>query len=212
MGHAIPDYGWSHSNATGAHDYIWPAIRQLMPSTPGAKLRVLDIGCGNGWVAGHLAELGHEVTAIEPSATGIEFAKAQYPRVSFFNLSVYDDLSPLGLGCFDLVVSSEVIEHLYRPRVLVERSFEFLTRGGSLILTTPFHGYWKNLAISVFNKWDSHFTVERDGGHIKFFSEKTLTTLLKGCGFVDVRFSNAGRLPGLWKSMIAHARKPARPV
>jgi 2-polyprenyl-6-hydroxyphenyl methylase/3-demethylubiquinone-9 3-methyltransferase len=49
---------------------------------------------------------------------------------------------------------------------------------------------------------DAHFTVLWDGGHIKFWSRKTLTTLLEDYGYAGQRFYGAGRLPWLWKSMI----------
>ncbi len=204
MANAIPEYGWESCAAEDAHGYIWPAIRSFIPE--GAGLRIMDLGCGNGWVAGQLAQLGHRVSGIDPSRHGIALAAERYPGVQFEELSVYDDLSVLGVASYDVVVSSEVIEHLYQPRVLLERASQLLVPDGVLIVTTPFHGYWKNLALSIANKWDDHFTVGRDGGHIKFFSEKTLAAMLGEAGFGDLRFNNAGRLPGLWKSMVVCAR------
>jgi 2-polyprenyl-6-hydroxyphenyl methylase/3-demethylubiquinone-9 3-methyltransferase len=68
----------------------------------------------------------------------------------------------------------------------------------------------KNLALSLLDRWDDHHTVRWDGGHIKFFSEKTLTALLGETGFTDIRFSNAGRVPWLWKSMVCRAVRPIR--
>ena len=49
---------------------------------------------------------------------------------------------------------------------------------------------------------DSHFTTLWDGGHIKFFSVKTLSSLLESEGFTNLQFDFAGRLPYLWKSML----------
>jgi 2-polyprenyl-6-hydroxyphenyl methylase/3-demethylubiquinone-9 3-methyltransferase len=108
-----------------------------------------------------------------------------------------------------LIVSSEVIEHLFLPRRLPETAFALLRPGGLFILTTPYHGYMKNLALSLMNKWDDHHTVHHDGGHIKFFSEKTLRELLENSGFAALTFNNAGRLPWLWKSMVCRAQRPA---
>ena len=48
--------------------------------------------------------------------------------------------------------------------------------------------------------------IER-GGHIKFFSVKTLTALLKSYEFTNLRFTFYGRAPLLWKNMICYARK-----
>jgi 2-polyprenyl-6-hydroxyphenyl methylase/3-demethylubiquinone-9 3-methyltransferase len=76
------------------------------------------------------------------------------------------------------------------------------------MISTPYHGYWKNLALAITGKMDRHFTALWDNGHIKFWSMKTLTILLEEAGFPDVRFKRVGRIPALAKSMIAIARKP----
>ena len=44
------------------------------------------------------------------------------------------------------------------------------------MLSTPYHGYLKNLALAVSGRMDRHFTALHVGGHIKFFSIETLTT------------------------------------
>jgi 2-polyprenyl-6-hydroxyphenyl methylase/3-demethylubiquinone-9 3-methyltransferase len=82
-----------------------------------------------------------------------------------------------------------------------------LKPGGLLIISTPYHGYLKNLALSIFGKWDDHHTALWDGGHIKFWSRSTLTQLLEAGGFDVIDFRGVGRLPWLWKSMVLIARK-----
>jgi hypothetical protein len=76
------------------------------------------------------------------------------------------------------------------------------------IISTPYHGYLKNLVLALGNKWDLHFTPLWDCGHIKLWSRKTLSQLLNEGGFRVVRFIGAGRVPFLWKSMIMVAPKP----
>ena len=82
-------------------------------------------------------------------------------------------------------------------------------RGGGVIVSTPYHGYLKNLAMAVTGKMDAHFTALWDHGHIKFWSVRTLTILLEEAGFRDLRFLRVGRIPPLAKSMIAIARRLA---
>ena len=81
--------------------------------------------------------------------------------------------------------------------------------GGHILLGTPYHGYLKNLALAVAGRMDSHFSALHDGGHIKFFSVKTLSQLLITHSFENLSFTFYGRAPWLWKNMICHARKPA---
>lgn len=202
-------YGWTSLAGTPAHDYLLPAIKRLLPTSRGGEqLRVLDLGCGNGYVASRLHALGYCVTGVDVSPDGIALAAKAYPEVRFEVTSVYDDVRErLNEADFDVVVSSEVIEHLYLPRKLLENAYSALRPGGTLIVTTPYHGYLKNLALSILNRWDDHHTVQWDGGHIKFFSERSLRVMLEATGFTRVWFSNAGRVRWLWKSMACRAER-----
>jgi len=199
-------YGWNTSTKTNANQYIFPTVLQHIPKDK--ILKILDIGCGNGSLAGELSKLGHTVTALDVSEDGIAIAQTAYPQVKFAVASVYDDDFRETVGNdFDYVISLEVIEHLYWPKKLIERCHDVLKKDGHLIVSAPYHGFLKNLALSVFNGWDRHFTVNWDGGHIKFFSRATLTDLLLEKSFRDITFEGVGRIPGLWKSMILTGTK-----
>lgn len=154
-----------------------------------------------------LAGLGYSVTAIDPSSSGIRLASQAYANVSFAERSAYDDLAK-EFGSFPAVVSLEVVEHCYWPRKFADTAFTLCEPGGVAIISTPFHGYLKNLALAVAGKFDSHWSPLWDGGHIKFWSENSLSTLLKERGFSEVSFVRVGRIAIFAKSMIAVARKP----
>lgn len=169
--------------------------------------RICDLGCGNGYLAGQLAERGYEVTGVDASLSGIEIATRSYAKARFVRAELNRKLPEHIANEFDLVVSSDVIEHMYRPSDLLEAANSLLEPGGSLLIGAPYHGYAKNLVLSLAGKMDNHFSVLDDGGHIKFFSVKTLSELLSKHGFGKLQFSFYGRLPWLWKNMICHARK-----
>jgi 2-polyprenyl-3-methyl-5-hydroxy-6-metoxy-1,4-benzoquinol methylase len=169
---------------------------------------ICDLGCGNGYITGRLANLGYDVTGIDASSTGIELARRSYPKAKFLEGLIDPNLgSRTGLNEFDLVISSDVIEHLYRPADLIEAAISVLRDNGQILIGTPYHGYLKNLAMSIAGKMDSHFCVLHDGGHIKFFSVRTLSQLIESYGFTDLSYRYYGRAPRLWKNMICHARK-----
>jgi hypothetical protein len=109
----------------------------------------------------------------------------------------------------DAVVSTEVVEHLYAPRPYARRCFEAVRRGGRFVCTTPYHGYLKNLAISVCGKWDSHVNPWWDGGHIKLWSRRSLSRLLTETGFRNLQFAGVGRVSRLWMSMAVAGDRPA---
>jgi 2-polyprenyl-3-methyl-5-hydroxy-6-metoxy-1,4-benzoquinol methylase len=201
--HGNHQYGWESAEASADHLYTLPAIKSLLPD---GELKILDVGSGNGFIAGQLAKMGHEVTAIDISKDGIAIARKAYPNVHFHVFSVYDDLHEV-VEQVDVVVSSEVIEHLYYPKRFLNNLFSVIHENGYLILTTPYHGYIKNLALSIFNKWDDHHTVDWEGGHIKFFSQKTISNMLKECGYRNTIFNNAGRTRWVWKSMVCRSQK-----
>jgi len=165
---------------------------------------ICDLGCGNGHITGRLAALGYEVTGVDASPSGINMARRTYPGVQFVEMMIDRELK--GLGSFDLVVSSDVIEHLYRPSDLLEAATSLLKPQGQIVLGTPYHGYLKNLVLAATGKMDAHFSALHDGGHIKFFSVRTLATLMQSHGFEDLSFTFYGRAPWLWKNMICHAR------
>lgn len=206
---AYGDYGWNFSEPDHTDAYLLEPITALLPPLPADRPgRALDLGCGNGWLAAWLAARGWQVVGVDPSASGIERARVSHPSVRFEVLFAGSDvLERLGVEPFDLVLSTEVVEHLYAPREWAAAAHTALRPGGSFLCSTPYHGYLKNLVLAATGKLDAHFTALWDGGHIKFWSRASLSQLLAEAGFDKLVFRCAGRLPGLWKSMVMGGRK-----
>jgi len=108
---------------------------------------------------------------------------------------------------YDVIVSMEVIEHLYSPKTYLANIYTWLNDDRYLILTTPYHGYLKNLTITLLNKFDNHFNPLWEGGHIKFFSKGTMFNILKDSGLKPIKFTGCGRIHYLWKSMVILCKK-----
>lgn len=209
QGPSVADYGWA-KEAPHTEAFVAPVVQRLLDRhAPGRPCRALDLGCGNGALAAKLHAWGCDVTGVDPGASSITMARANCPAGAF-HLAEADpeQLGALGLAPFDVVASTEVVEHCYQPRRWARAAFESLRPGGILICSTPYHGYLKNVLLAVSGKLDAHFTALWDGGHIKFWSRKTLSALLVEAGFEVVDFRGAGRLPWLWRSMLLVARKP----
>ena len=205
----LAEYRYDSAEAAHTERYLWPYVISLCAEL-GVR-RVVDIGCGNGALCRELASRGYEVVGCEPSADGVRFARSSAPELVFYQIGVDDDPSQVGNETFDVAIATEVIEHLVRPRNLLRFAKQVLRPGGHLIISTPYHGYVKNLVLALTNKWDIHLTPLWDGGHLKLWSRKTLSQLLKEGDFRLVRFIGAGRIPLLWKSMIMVAQKPEEP-
>jgi len=199
------EYSYSSSNPGHHHAYLISPLleiisKQILPSQQ--RLRVLDLGCGNGSLSNLIAQQGHEVVGAEESESGIKAARLSFPNSNFIQASIYDLPYSELANSFDIVISIEVIEHLLYPKELLRAAKKCLKPSGSLILSTPYHGYLKNLVLALSGRMDQHFTALWDGGHIKFFSTKTMTALLQSEGYMNINFKFTGRLPYLWKSML----------
>jgi 2-polyprenyl-3-methyl-5-hydroxy-6-metoxy-1,4-benzoquinol methylase len=202
--------GYQYVSAEPEHTqaYLWPAVFAELDrlQLPPERRRAFDVGCGNGATAHALAGRGWQVRGVDPSETGIAIARAAHPGLDLRVGSSDDDLS--ALGTFPVVISLEVIEHVFLPRQFVRRIFDLLEPGGTALISTPYHGYWKNLALALTGKMDAHYTALWDYGHIKFWSINTLTAVLTEAGFEVLRVLPVGRIRPLAKSMLAVARRP----
>lgn len=198
------DYGFQNEMPAHTHQYLLPPILSLIKE----KGVVLDLGCGNGSFASALIKLGYNAYGTDASPQGIVQGNKLNPGRFFLQDLSSDDL-PIELQQKNIktIISTEVIEHLYDPRGFINFCKKILIKnaGGEIIISTPYHGYLKNLLIALTDKWDSHANPLWDGGHIKLWSKKTLTKLLEEQGFTVTDFKGCGRFPYLWKSMIIKA-------
>ncbi len=122
-------------------DFIDYVMRQYIK--PASELNILDLGCGSGWLTAFVSKYG--------SATGVDFAPnairaAQEKYAGKASFVVADAESPtLGVPMdkpYDLVISSEVIEHIENQPAHLRTITQFLGRNGWLIFTTPNKRLW----------------------------------------------------------------------
>jgi 2-polyprenyl-3-methyl-5-hydroxy-6-metoxy-1,4-benzoquinol methylase len=89
--------------------------------------RILDLGCGTGWMTDILSQFGH--------AEGLDLSPA--PARKFHPDLTFHDVSDKPQGLFDIVISQEVIEHAENQKEYLERAFDLIRPDGYLIITTP---------------------------------------------------------------------------
>lgn len=194
--------GYPHDSAEPAHShqFLFPVVTRILRRIA-PPARILELGCGNGSTSDKLAQMGYQVIGVDPSRQGIAIARAQFPTCHFEIGSAYDDLAAR-FGTFDAVISLEVIEHVFYPRKYA-MTLNSLLRAGSLgIVSTPYHGYLKNLTLALLGRWDSHLSPLWDYGHIKFWSRSSLARLFSEVNLSEVGFYRVGRIPPLARSMI----------
>jgi SAM-dependent methyltransferase len=109
-------------------------ILRLLARTGAERPRILDLGCGRGWLAGILQAFG-PTTGVDLSEAGIAAARGRWPEVDFRAGDLF--AMPLERGAFDVVVSQEVIEHVEDQARYLAIAADCLREGGHLVLTTP---------------------------------------------------------------------------
>jgi methionine biosynthesis protein MetW len=112
--------------------------RWIMERTPRGG-RILDIGCGDGELLGHLVEQR------EAQGTGIELSQEMVIRAVERGLSVHHGDAEEGLyhysdACFDLVILSLAVQELAHPRRVLRECFRV---GRRVIVVFPCFGYWR---------------------------------------------------------------------
>jgi SAM-dependent methyltransferase len=96
------------------------------------RLDILDIGCGYGYLTYALSYLKHNATGIDISKSAIDFATENFGK-NFLNA----DINSVSKKKFDLIVATELIEHLTNPEELVRKCSKLLKKDGRIIFTTP---------------------------------------------------------------------------
>jgi SAM-dependent methyltransferase len=130
----LPENLWGYGKR---FRFVDDSIQREFPGRPRREIRVLDIGCGNGsQLAIPLANIGYQVTGVDPHCASIERGRILAPAVEFLHGVVGD----FALSCFDCVILSEVLEHLDEPETLLATAATHLGKSGILIVTVP-NGY-----------------------------------------------------------------------
>jgi 2-polyprenyl-6-hydroxyphenyl methylase/3-demethylubiquinone-9 3-methyltransferase len=204
------EFAWRTDGPAGIHGHM---ARPVVVQLDRCRARsVLDLGCGNGWLTAALARCGFEVTGLDRSVSGIEIARSTHPELPFV---LADALEPLAAdlhGRFDAVLAVEIVDHVPQPHLLLHNAIQALRPGGMLVVTTPFHGYFKDLGLALSGRFDRRWGALEDHGRLKFYSRRTLTALVADCGYVDIEFQTIGRLPPIARSMIVTGVRPGGPA
>lgn len=127
---AISGYHYDHAGLSCSHGYLLPTVFRLLEglNLPADQRRLFELGCGNGSVAHELTRRGWDVTGVDPSVEGIAQAQRAHPELKLHSGSAYDDLAAC-YGQFPVVLSLEVVEHVYFPRQYAATVFSLLQGG-----------------------------------------------------------------------------------
>lgn len=147
---------------------------------PGKTL--LEVGCGTGADLAWARQHGWDVHGLELNQSAVEIAKQQGLDVK---RSTFEDAS-LEPNSLDCIIMSQVLEHLYSPRLALQRCHQLLRPGGLLLIAVPKFDSWTRHALG--NYWHNlQFPI-----HLHHFNQPVLERMITNAGFKvrEVRLSS----------------------
>lgn len=184
---------------------------------PKANPKILDIGCGSGLLLSlPLAEEGYNITGIDLDQTSIDFINRinKFPNAKFFKKR----LEECELDAFDIIIASEMLEHLESPKELLGEIKKRINPDSMLIVTVP-NGYgcfeFEKAIVSIFWKipftkkilhkiktWEQRkklsipITLNAEDKHLQHFTLFSIKKILNEAGFEIVKQKNTSLLGG----------------
>jgi len=167
----------------------------------GSPALIVDIGCGDGAATAVAARVnpGHRILGLDWSADALRRARAH--GLALIRAEAEPGGLPIASGRADVVIMSELLEHLVDPDSVLEEARRVLRPGGTLLLSTPNLAAWYNrglLAVGVqpvFTEVSLRGVFGRPGsqvaGHLRLFTRRALVGLLAARGFGAIRVSGA---------------------
>jgi len=139
-------------------------------------LRILDIGCATGYLGETLRQYGHYVVGFDISEKAIQ--KAKHVLDKAYVVDIENQQFPK-LPKFDLIVLSEVIEHLFQPDIALHKIISHLKPKGHLLVSTPNFLYWGHRLQFLFGNFQYSKQGTFDESHVRFFSYSLLKQMLQ---------------------------------
>jgi 2-polyprenyl-3-methyl-5-hydroxy-6-metoxy-1,4-benzoquinol methylase len=142
--------------------------------------RLLEVGCARGELLAIARARGWEVEGIEISAAAAEAARSDYGLPIVTGAL---ETHAASLGGYDVVIATDVIEHVTSPRRFVQAAYRVLCPGGTVVIETPnWGGFWRRVGR---RHW-----LGLNRFHLFLFDGRSLRALMGSCGFADCRLGS----------------------
>ncbi|OGH53779.1 MAG: hypothetical protein A3G15_04060 [Candidatus Levybacteria bacterium RIFCSPLOWO2_12_FULL_40_10] len=175
-------------------EFIFQTVEREKP------IRILDVGCGRGFYVNALSlyDFPKEIIGLDINKEYLEEARryASDMRAKFIRKSVYS--INYTNNYFDLVICSELLEHLSYDKKALSEIFRVLKKGGTLIVTVPsedFPLFWDPVNWVLMRFFNTH--INKDvwflagiwAGHERLYNMKNLSRIIEEAGFSILEMS-----------------------
>lgn len=157
------------------NDFTHKPLLNMLIKVRNKHMNVLDLGCGTGTICFYLASKGHNAVGIDISKTAIDLANINSKRLGFdkkikFLVSNF----PNGriLGKYDLIICTELLEHIYDHNKALNKVHTLLKKNGRVIFSVPLESSFL-YRHKLLNKF------ENDVGHLRRYSGSKFINLIK---------------------------------
>lgn len=158
------------------HDLLALLPSKFRPSS------ILEVGCANGQ---NLRYFSNALNIPSSRTVGVDICRsttADYSNMIFHHSSAeaYFDSAT---GLFDLILLSDVLEHIYNPWALLHSAKRCLAPNGCILISVPNAQNLNYISAAVSGEFLYQSTGLFDETHIRFFSQATLSNYVKMCGY-----------------------------
>jgi len=194
--------------------FVCAAIETAFPGKVPSELNILDVGCGSAAQLGvPLAQRGYLLTGIDTHEPSIAKARELAHGSSNANF-ITGKVEDLDSEQFDVIILSEVLEHVHEPEKLLKSSLQHLRGDGLVIVTVPngygefewdswiYRGIGFDRLVGKFKErrvrkyatpQDIPGTENQDDGHVQFFTLRRIMQIFRSEG-LDVKCTQSSTL------------------
>jgi len=162
---------------TWPHSPTYETFKLIRPNS-----KVLSVGCSEGYVVKELNEKGCKVVGIEIDKNAAQVAKKYCVDVINADIEELDKL-PYPENSFDYIICLDVLEHLARPDIILNKLKRYLLPNGEIIISIPNIARFEYRLKLSFGIFDYSECGALSKGHLRFFTYKTARTLIESSGY-----------------------------
>jgi 2-polyprenyl-3-methyl-5-hydroxy-6-metoxy-1,4-benzoquinol methylase len=144
---------------------------------------VLEIGCGDGATGAYAKQVGKcgRYVGIELVAAAAQIASRVLDEVHTANIETFEP--PFVPGAFDVLIASEVLEHLVDPWAVLRKLRPYLKPGAMIFASSPNVAHRSVLGMLLAGGWDLAPEGVMDRTHLRWFTPRTYAAMFTECGY-----------------------------